>query len=93
MNITVRNIPEEIIAKIRTLSRVEKRSINNEILMILEKGLNDKLRQMATSKSYISRELQIDIWRSLSARWKEEDSEDIVRDIYEKRSLGREVDL
>ncbi len=93
MNITVRNIPEEIIDKIRTISRIEKRSINNEILIILENGLNDKLKQMATSKSYISRELQIGIWRRLSEKWKEEDSEDIVRDINEKRSMGRDVDL
>ncbi len=93
MNITVRNIPEEIIDKIRTISRIEKRSINNQILMILENGLNNKLNQMATSKSYISRELQIGIWRKLSEKWKEEDSEDIVRDIYENRSMGRDVDL
>mgnify|MGYP001610817830 CR=1 FL=1 len=39
MNITLRNIPESIIEKIRTLCVLEKRSLNNEILILLEKAV------------------------------------------------------
>lgn len=39
-NITVRNIPDELLNKLRTLSILGKRSLNSEILMVLEKGLS-----------------------------------------------------
>ena len=31
MNLTIRNIPDNVINKIRTVSRMEKRSLNNQI--------------------------------------------------------------
>ena len=39
MNLTIRNIPDDVINKIRTLSQIEKRSLNNEILFVLERGI------------------------------------------------------
>ena len=36
MNLTIRNISSEVMEKIRTLSKLAKRSVNNEILLILE---------------------------------------------------------
>ncbi len=42
-NLTVRNIPDELLNKIRLLSIIEKRSVNSEILMVLEKGLLNAL--------------------------------------------------
>jgi plasmid stability protein len=44
-NITVRNIPDGIFKKIKALSSIEKRSLNNEILMILERGLLQNLKK------------------------------------------------
>ena len=38
-SITVRNIPDELLDRLRTLSVLEKRSLNNETLIVLEKGL------------------------------------------------------
>lgn len=39
-SITVRNIPDEILDAVRILSAKERRSLNNEILILLEKGLD-----------------------------------------------------
>jgi len=66
-NITVRNIPDEIIKKIKTLSEVDKRSLNNEILVILEKGLLNEIKNRKYNK--ISKEAQISIWEKLSGQW------------------------
>lgn len=94
MNITIRNIPEEIIKKIRTLSKVERRSLNSEILVILEQGLNKKLGHLHNNKSNINKELQVGIWRNLSSKWEDDRStEDIIKDIYEQRTMGRDVEL
>lgn len=94
MNITIRNISDEIIEKIRTLSRLEKRSLNSEILMVLECGVNEEMSHFLERGRHIPKETQIDIWRKLAGEWDDErETEDIIKDIYESRTLGREVEL
>lgn len=94
MNITVRNIPDEVIEKIRTLSKMERRSLNSEILRVLEKGTQEELHHRFDIKRNISKSAQIDIWKKLANQWKDERStDDIIKDIYENRTLGREVKL
>jgi plasmid stability protein len=94
MNITVRNIPEEIIKKIRTLSQMEKRSLNNEILIILERGVQKEVKNITIRKKNISRETQVSIWKKLSNEWDDQRStKEIIDDIYDNRTHGREVKL
>ena len=68
-NLTVRNIPDEIIKKIKTLSELDKRSLNNEILIILEKGLLNEIKNRKYNK--ISKETQLNIWKKLSGQWED----------------------
>ena len=92
INLTVRNIPDEIIKKIKTLSQIDKRSLNNEILIILEKGLCNEIKNR--NKIKISKETQINMWEKLSGLWEDKRStKEIVEDIYSNRSPGREVNL
>ncbi len=94
MNITIRNIPKEIMNKIRTLSKVERRSLNSEILMVLEQGLDEKLGRLFNIKSNLTKELQVNIWRNLSSKWQDDrSSEEIINDIYNRRTMGRDVEL
>ncbi len=91
-NITVKNIPDEIIEKIKILSEIEKRSINNEILVILEKGLSKKIYTI--KKIQLSKDTQIKIWENLCGKWEDKRStKEIIDDIYSNRSLGREINL
>lgn len=92
INLTVRNIPDEIINKIRTLSKLEKRSLNNEILVILENVLYDEYKRNRNRK--ISKEVQINMWEKISGLWEDKrNTKEIINDIYSNRSAGREVDL
>jgi len=94
MNVTIRNIPEEVISKLRTLSKIERRSLNNEIIVVLEKGLSDQMSDLQNIRSNISKELQVRIWRDLAIKWEDDrTTEEIIRDIYQHRTEGREVDL
>lgn len=94
MNITIRNIPEEVIDKIRILSQVERRSLNSELLMVIEHGLNEKLARRFDTKSNISKELQVNIWKNLSGKWEDDrSSEEIIKDIYDQRTMGRDIEL
>ena len=93
-SITVRNIPDELLDRLRTLSVIEKRSLNNEILIVLEKGLAKESENTTNSNNHLSMETQIKIWQNLSGQWEDNRSTDeIIRDIIDSRSEGRSVDL
>ncbi|MFW5700729.1 MAG: Arc family DNA-binding protein [Cyclobacteriaceae bacterium] len=93
-NITIRNIPESIFKKIKTLSKIEKRSINSELLMIIENGL--KLKEVIENdkKINISKETQIELWESFTGSWEDtRETETIIENIYKHRTEGRDVSL
>ena len=79
------NIPDDIINKIKVLSETDRRSLNSEILVILEKGLlteNSQKRNVI-----ISKETQMRIWSQLSGKWKDDRStKEIIDDIYQSRT-------
>ena len=97
MNITLRNIPDEVIKKIRTLSKIRKRSINNEILILLERGIGEELKKAIQEQKSITKETQIDIWQKLANEWDDNRSTEEIMKIYtskdildfEKRMEGR----
>ncbi len=93
-SITVRNIPDEILQKIKALSAVERRSINNEILIILERGTFSEYEERMLRRKYISKSTQLELWKSLMGKWEDNRSaKEIIEDIYSNRTLGREVQL
>ena len=94
MNLTIRNIPDDVINKIRTLSQMEKRSLNNEILFVLERGIQEEVQHFFNIKRNISKNVQISIWKKLSKEWQDDRStSEIINDIYNSRTLGREFQL
>ena len=93
-NITIRNIPEEIFEKIKKLSTIEKRSLNNEMLVIIEKGAQSEIAEIGKSGKKIPRSIQVNLWENLSGVWEDErTTKEIIQDIYAGRTYGREIDL
>ena len=93
-NITIRNIPEEIFEKIKKLSFIEKRSLNNELLIIIEKGTYKEIDEINKIQKRIPTSIQINLWNNLSTTWKDtRATDDIIEDIYASRTMGRDIDL
>ncbi len=93
-NITIRNIPDSIFEKIKFLSELERRSLNNEILIVIEKGAREVEKNFPLSQHKISVETQITLWNELSGKWKDtKTKEQTIKEIYDNRSLGRDVSL
>jgi len=94
-DLTIRGIPPDIMDKIRILSRTERRSINSQMLLILESGLHYHITQnTAYNNASVSKETQMEIWSMLSGKWEDnKNTEDIITDIYDKRTRGRDVEL
>lgn len=90
-NLTIRNIPEDVLERLRRRSKMERRSLNNELITVLEKGLSE---EESGNRKLPSRDLQIQIWKELAGRWRDErGTEEIIDDIYRSRSDGRQVEL
>lgn len=93
-NITVRNIPESVFEKLKLLSEIDRRSLNNELLMAIENGIKELEHRISVIENRISPEIQASLWSELSGKWKDRRSKDRqIKDIYESRSMGREVSL
>lgn len=93
-NITVRNIPDEVFEKIKTLSSIERRSVNSEILIILERGTFSEYEEKMQRRKYLSKSTQIEIWKKLLGTWEDTRStEEIIKNIYSHRTAGREMNL
>jgi plasmid stability protein len=93
-NITVRNIPEELLNKLRTLSTLERRSLNNEILVILERGIARESNRNSRMTASQPKDAQLKVWENLCGRWKDKrQTDEIIKDVIGSRSMGRQVDL
>ena len=93
-NITIRNIPDEIFEQIKKLSSVEKRSINNELLVIIEKGTQSEINQFNQLKHHIPKSIQMNLWENLSGTWEDgRNTDEIIAEIYNSRTQGREISL
>jgi len=93
-NITVRNIPDEIFERIKTLSSIDRQSLNSEILVLLERGTFTEYEEKMQERKYISKSTQMEIWKRLLGTWEDTRSpEEIIEDIYSHRTTGREIDL
>lgn len=91
-SLTIRNIPNQLISKLRTLSVIDRRSMNSEILFILEQGIATE--RINKTGNTINKETQLKIWNKLSGEWKDiRKTEEIIDEIYTDRSQGREFIL
>ena len=91
-NLTIRNIPEDLLKRLRKLAKTERRSLNSEILIVLEKSLKDYT--IEKQDNIISVETQTEIWSKLAGEWDDpRPAEEIIADILSHRTPGRKVDL
>jgi len=93
-NITVRNIPDSVFEKIKLLSEIDRRSLNNELLIVIEKGAQVMEKQFPQTRHKMSVETQLSLWSELCGQWKDQKSkEKTIKEIVDSRTLGREVAL
>jgi len=95
-SLTLRDIPNEVMETIKLLSKRERRSLNKEFIVVVERGLRTSLDDAGhmAAKQHIPRNLQNDLWKDLCGKWEDvRSTKEIVSDIRDQRTLGREVRL
>lgn len=89
--LTLKNIPEELLEKLRRRAEQDRRSLTQEILYILEHAVDGG---KDTYPSLDEAHRQADAWARLAGSWiSDRPVEEEVREIYERRTEGRDVDL
>ena len=95
--ITVRSIPESLVKRVKDFSSRDRRSMNKELLVIIEEGVAchaGTKEEGAPSRPMLSVDAQAEAWEELCGVWDEDRTTDeIVRGIIGTRSAGREVVL
>ena len=94
-SMTVRDIPGEMLDKIRVLSERERRSLNKQFLVIVEDGLKTHTAALERGReSGPTSSLQVALWRDIVGKWEDERTTDeIIANIRRSRTVGREVRL
>lgn len=89
INLTIRNIPDELLKRIRLLARRERRSMNGQILMVLEKGMRSDTAGGISSGEFageIAGELRVRLWEELCGEWRDSTAvSDRLTEIYQLR--------
>lgn len=91
--LTLRNIPEEILKRLKIIAVRDRRSLNSELLITIEQGLAARLAaetsvpapgQSGGNLSAASREK---IWGELCGSWQDSRTlQDTIYDVYSARS-------
>ena len=94
-SITIRGLDERVLERVRSLAQLERRSVNGELLVLIDRALQgERGPQSQAAAAAVPKETQLQIWRRIAGWWEDDRSTDqIITDIYERRTLGREISL
>ena len=92
-SITIKNIPDQLLARLRERAAVEQRSMNKEIIRLLDRALAaDRNRPLEHRRARAN--AQARAWSRLGGRWVcDLPIENEIADILAARSPGREIEL
>ncbi len=93
-SITIRGLDEHVLQRIRVLAQTERRSVNGELLTLIDRALQEEHAEQSRRAAVVAKQTQLGIWRSISGWWEDDRStERIIADIYDHRTPGRDVSL
>lgn len=74
VSLTIRKIPEKLLSRLRILAASERRSVNSEILILLEDGCAQKVRINETDHEDRLRpsiSVRLQMWTQVCGMWKD----------------------
>lgn len=89
-SITIKNIPEQLLARVRERANAEHRSLNREFLYLVETALQGE-QAGAVVREQVAQ--QVAAWSDLAGTWASDDAAAETAAIYAARSQGRDVAL
>jgi plasmid stability protein len=89
-SITIKDFPYELLARLRQRAARHRRSVNEEIVHLLDRVLSGAITRRDEAEVTRGVEAQVHAWRQLAGRWESEaDPAREVEQIYAARALPR----
>jgi len=90
-SLTLKNIPDPLLERLREMAESDRRSLTQEILFLLEEALRGA---GGRARDEMEAEAQADAWARLAGKWpSDRDKNEEIEEILGSRTRGREVDL
>jgi plasmid stability protein len=91
-SVTIKNMPDDLLERLRRKAAAAHRSVNQQILRLLEQALAAEPPDNRQLGAEI--EAQVRAWEALAGKWSaDEPAEEEVGRIYAARTAGRKVEL
>ena len=88
--VTLKNVPEDLLGRLRSMAAEERRSLNQQILYLLDSALR---AEADVEKLQADAARQATAWRRLAGRWVSRESpEEEKAKIYGSRTEGRAIE-
>ncbi len=88
--LTIPDLPENILGRLRDLAAEDRRSLDQELVHLLEWALSNRA---GTGPSSVEAEAQYQAWCRLGVWQSDRPAEEEIRDILSRRTGGRSVEL
>ncbi len=94
-SLTLKDLPPDLLERLRERARLERRSLNREAILLLEQALAPDVGALPASLAESERAAQLAAWERLGGRWPGGDAalDIMVSDIYDTDTERRQVDL
>ena len=88
-SLTIKDIPPDLLEQLKARAETERRSLTQEVIMLLSEGVTAGSAQRPGS----SRAEQVAAWRALAGQWRSDLTvEEEISSIFSARTTGRKVD-
>ena len=92
-SITIKNIPDRLLARLREHAAMENRSMNREIIRLLDLNVPENRTRPLENRRTLA-DTQVQAWSRLAGQWiSDVPVGDEIAAIYSARSRGREIEL
>lgn len=93
-SVTIKDIPDEILERLRQRAAADHRSLNKEVIHLLGAALSNVFAPDDTAHRAEVADRQAEAWNRLAGRWdSDQEVEAEIADIYSARSEGRDIPL
>ena len=93
-SLTIKDIPDPLLARLRERAATDQRSLNREVVHLLDRVLSEVSAAPAAVALTEQIEAQVRAWQTLAGRWdSDRELAEEIGDLYAARTVGRPVDL
>ncbi|HRD68263.1 MAG TPA: hypothetical protein PKY50_19205 [Candidatus Competibacter sp.] len=93
-SLTIKDLPDPLLARLRQRAATDRRSLNREVIHLLERALAETPAALEAAALAERIEAQARAWHTLAGHWdSDRDPAEEIDALYATRTPGRRVDL